>query len=478
MAAFEAATLPHGSSFANPGRQTMTGNNGRVQLASMHLRAVLAACCCAILVPGCGGGSPESGIGDAIASIKAVDNHAHPLRAVNTGETDDEYDALNFRGPALSEPEIPFRLRQPSEYIPAWRDLYGFVYTDKEHFPELLAAKQRARLERGDAYPAWILDKLGVDTMLANRVAMGRGLGAPRFRWVSYVDTFMFPLNNGAFKRQNTDRQGYFASEELLMNRYLENLRMSALPATLDEYLARVVSATLESQKLNGVVAVKFEAAYLRRLGFADVPVAQARSVYATYVETTTVEPPTSDYTALQDYVFRYIVREAGRLGLVVHIHVGFGIGSFFDVAGSNPLLLEPVFNDPSLRQTRFVLIHGGWPFANQIAPLLLKPNVYADFSSMAFVLYPRELSGVIRGWLEVAPEKVMFGTDAIDVGKEASGVGWEELCWIGTTTSREALALALTGMMTDGEISRDRAIGMARDVLRDNAIALYGLTR
>ena len=41
--------------------------------------------------------------------------------------------------------------------------------------------------------------------------------------------------------------------------------------------------------------------------------------------------------------------------------------------------------------------------------------------------------------------------------------------------TAREALALALTGMMNDREITRERAVELARMVLRENAIKLYG---
>jgi len=40
----------------------------------------------------------------------------------------------------------------------------------------------------------------------------------------------------------------------------------------------------------------------------------------------------------------------------------------------------------------------------------------------------------------------------------------------------RQALAIALTGMLRDGEISRPRASQLARMVLRDNAARLYGL--
>lgn len=155
------------------------------------------------------------------------------------------------------------------------------------------------------------------------------------------------------------------------------------------------------------------------------------------------------------------------RLGLAVHLHVGLG------ASGSDPLLLESALNDPALRQTDFALIHGGLPFAKQAGALLYKPNVYADFSARTFLTYPRELSAVIRGWLEAVPEKVLFGTDAFALTPE---IGWEEVGWLTTNTARQALALALTGMMNDGETSRERAIELARMALRENAIKLYWL--
>ena len=98
--------------------------------------------------------------------------------------------------------------------------------------------------------------------MFANRVAMGRGLVTPRFRWVSFVDALIFPLSNEAAKRSNPDYRGFYPGEERLLKRYLASAGLEALPTTLDAYLAKVVTATLESQKRDGAVAVKFEAAY------------------------------------------------------------------------------------------------------------------------------------------------------------------------------------------------------------------------
>jgi predicted TIM-barrel fold metal-dependent hydrolase len=156
-----------------------------------------------------------------------------------------------------------------------------------------------------------------------------------------------------------------------------------------------------------------------------------------------------------------------------VHIHSIDGAGSFYKQSGSNPLLLESAFNDPSLRKTNFVIVHGGYPFTKQTASLMSKSNVYADFSAQTFLLYPRALSEVLRNWLENYPEKVLFGTDAFAFTPE---VGWEEGGWLAITTARQALALALTGMMNDGEISRERAVELARMVMRENAVRLYNL--
>jgi predicted TIM-barrel fold metal-dependent hydrolase len=153
---------------------------------------------------------------------------------------------------------------------------------------------------------------------------------------------------------------------------------------------------------------------------------------------------------------------------MAVHIHTGAGVGGYFGVGGSNPAMLEPAFNDPSLRKTNFVLIHGGWPFARQTTALLAKPNVYADFSAETFLLYPRDLAATVRAWLEFAPEKAMFGTDAF--------VLTPEIGWLSNRTAREALAIALTGMMRDGEITRARASELAHMVMRDNAARLYGI--
>src|SRR5881392_4479865 len=79
-----------------------------------------------------------------ISKIKAIDNHAHPLKYVAPGEKpDDEFDALPLD--AIEAFPLPLRLSPANpEFIRAWHDLYGYTYNDMSpaHVAELLKVKQ------------------------------------------------------------------------------------------------------------------------------------------------------------------------------------------------------------------------------------------------------------------------------------------------------------------------------------------------
>jgi hypothetical protein len=307
--------------------------------------------------------------------------------------------------------------------------------------------------------------------MLANRIVLGAGLSAPRFRWVPFADPLLLPLDTRVEAARTPDTRSLYPKEAALLRRYLRDLKVTALPATLDAYVSTVVRPTLERQKQGGALAVKFEVAYLRPLDFSKPDPATARAVYARYVKGGA--PTNAEYKALEDYLFRVVAREAGRLGLAVHIHVFDNFGGFYDARGSQPALLEPVFNDSTLRATNFVIVHGGWPHVGQSAAMMGKPNVYADISMMVLALPPSQVAGALRLWLSEWPEKVLFGSDAFDGGPD---LGWGEVAMVGTGSARRSLAMALTGMLLDGEIDRARAEQLARMVLRENAAGLYHL--
>ena len=381
--------------------------------------------------------STDPQLASEIAKIKAIDNHAHPVRPGSPPDTD--FDAL------------------PVEHLEA----YPEPIRTRLDSPIVAEARQKmASVDKSN--PAAVLDALGIDVMLANRVAMSPPVSAPRFRFVGYVDTFMYPLDNAPMMK-DPDKKEFFPLEEKLLKRYYAESGVTGKPATLDDYLTKVVRPTLERHKQAGALAEKFEMAYLRGFDIGNPSKSEAEKAYS----------GKGDYKALQDYIFRFLATECGRLGMAVHIHVSASAGGYFDIAGDNPLLLEPLLHDPSMRKTNFVLLHGGWPFIGEITAMLENPNVYLDFSEQSFSQYPREVSTNIRKWLEYEPEKVLFATDAYPFSKE---IGWEEAGYIAAKTGREALGIALTGMLRDEEISRERALELARMVLRENARKLYSI--
>lgn len=410
----------------------------------------------------------DSALTAFIAKIRSVDNHSH-ANSVAPGDSD--ADALALDGIPF---ELPVPLRPDNQvWLEAYQALYKYPYADLSgaHMKVLRATMQSVSKNQGYNFPTWILDQVGTEVLLANRITMGPGLPTPRFRWVSYVDALLLPLSNKAEAAMSPDREKLYPREEKLFRRYLADLKLSKTPATLESYLTTVITPTLESQRRAGCVAVKFEAAYLRALDFGEASPAAASAIYEKYSQGG--EPTHAEYKTLQDFLFRYIAQEAGRLGMAVHIHSFEAFGNAYNVTGADPLLLESAFNDPALSKTNFVIIHGGGIFASHTAAMLWKPNVYADMSMMTLAYTPARLAEVLRGWLTQYPEKVMFGSDAFGLGPDR---GWELSAWISAKNGRTALAIALTDMIRNGEVSRTRAEEIATMVLRTNASKLYGL--
>jgi predicted TIM-barrel fold metal-dependent hydrolase len=441
-------------------------------LACMKIRAVVLASSLLPALTAIAQTSPDPQIMAEVNRIPAVDNHTHVVKVVGPGEKDEEFDALPCDPlepsgtPFMAVPENP-------KFLEAWQKLFGYKYNDRdpERVRELIATKQQIQQQQGDNYPDWVLDKLNIQYMFANRIAMGRGLDPKRFFWVPFDDALMVPLDNSSVA-DNPDRKIFYERENRLLKKYMSDAGVTTLPATLDSYVAKVITPTLESQKRAGALAVKFEAAYLRPLDFGGPRQEEAARIYARYGKGGA--PSKQENLEVQNALFRAIAREAGRLGLAVHLHTGTGCGGYFDLMGSNPGLLNSVLSDASLRKTNFVLIHGGsGPYTKVATFLLGKPNVYADFSEQDALISSRAMARVLRDWLEAYPAKVMFGTDLAPGSPE---VNWEETGYSNAKTGREGLALALTEMVNDGEISRERALEIARMVMRGTAVRLYGL--
>jgi uncharacterized protein len=396
-----------------------------------------------------------------IERIKIFDHHAHPAYP-----DDPDVDAM-----AIPPSHPPLRLRDTNpELIAAAKALFGYPYPDfsPDHARWLISRTRELRKAQGQAYFNHILDQLGMETSVANRVAMAPYLDPKRFRWVFFVDSFFFPFDNKEIAARNPDETVFIPMQEKMLRRYIQQAGLAQAPESFSQYLTFITHILEENQKQGGI-AMKFEAAYFRSLRFDDPSRESAEAIYSKYRSGGV--PTAEEYKSFQDFTFRYLAREGARLHLPVHIHTAVGAGDYFSLADGNVLNLENVLRDPRYTATTFVLIHGGYPHSRQAPWLAAMPNVYLDSSLIEFLLYPGEFKDVLRLWLETYPEKISFGTDAFPYN---DALGAEESYWLGVRSARTALAAALAEMVSSGEITEAKALEYAQGYLHDNAARLY----
>ena len=398
-----------------------------------------------------------------IDQIPIYDNHSHA-----TFPDDSDMDAQA----APPDESAVLRLRDDNpEFVAAAKSLFGYPYEDfkPEHAKWLIDKKKAAEAAGGTAYWDSILDKLNIETCLANRVALAPYLDPKRFHWVFFVDSFLFALNNRDQTGKNGDMGVYIPLQEKVLQRYMKQEGVNGLPADLAGYEAFVRQTLVDNQKKGGV-AIKFEAAYFRSLYFGDPPREKAEAIYAKYHAGGV--PTEEEYRTFQDYIFRVLIDEAGKLNLPVHFHSAVGIGDYFSQRNGHPLNLENVVRDPRNSKINFVLIHGGYPYTLDMIWMTQSKNVFTDSSLMGYYVYPSELKNILKQWISLYPEKIMFGSDAFPFN---DAVGAEETFWLAARSARTAVAAALAELVSEGAFNEEKALELAHMYLHDNAAKLYG---
>lgn len=403
---------------------------------------------------------------DLLAKIDAIpiyDNHAHPGFA-------DDSDVDAMASPAGESSVLRLRDDNP-EFVTAAKSLFGYPYDDfKPEHAQWLADRKKAAEKSGDpAYFDSILEKLNVDVCLANRAFMAPYLDTKRFHWVFFGDSFFYPFDNRDQTTSTPDMGVYVPLQEKMFARYKKQMNLATLPTDLAGYETFVRNAVAVNQKRGGV-AMKFEAAYFRTLYFSDPPREKAEAIYAKYHSGGA--PSADEYRLFQDYIFRVMIDQAGKLKLPMHFHTAVGIGDYFSLRQGNVLNLENVLRDPRYKNTIFVLVHGGWPYEREAALLTAVKNVFLDTSFQSELLYPSQLKPVLKQLLTLYPDKMMYGSDSFPF---SDALGAEESFWLAAHTTRTALAAALAELVSERAITEEKALELAHLYLHDNAAKLYG---
>ncbi len=398
-----------------------------------------------------------------IDAIPMYDNHAHPGFA-------DDSDVDAMASPPGESPTLRLSDDNP-EFVAGAKALFNYPYDDfKPEHAKWLADKKKAAEQKGDpAYFDSILDKLNVEICLANRAMMAPYLDPKRFHWVFFGDAFFFPFDNKDQAGNTPDMGVYVPLQEKMLARWKKQEGVEGLPADLAGY-EDFVRRTMSDNQKHGGVAIKFEAAYFRTLYFRDPPKEKAQEVYGKYRSGGV--PTADEYRLFQDYVFRVMVDQAGKLHLPMHFHTCVGIGNYFSLRNGNVLNLENVVRDPRYREVTFVLVHGGWPYEREAALLTAVNNVYLDTSFQSEMLYPSQFKEVLKQLLTIYPGKMMYASDSFPFN---DALGAEESFWLAARTTRTALAAALAELVEEGAVTEPKALELARGYLHDNAVKVYG---
>ncbi len=212
-------------------------------------------------------------------------------------------------------------------------------------------------------------------------------------------------------------------------------------------------------------VAAKNQIAYMRRLDFTAVDPREAERVFLKLRAGETVGD--DDRVILQNHLFRHCLSAATRHGLPVKLHTGYYAGSgrmpLARVGASAADLCVLLQEFP---ETKFVLMHIGWPFQDQFLALAKQfPNVWIDMC-WTWIINPEACERFVREFLTTVPSNKLlpFGGDFLTVE-----------CVVGhARIARKGMARALSGLVDSGWLSEAEALELVPRVFHGNARALF----
>jgi hypothetical protein len=395
----------------------------------------------------------------ALDLVPAIDTHTHLLRPGTFNPA-----------PAIQPPLLN---RSTHPWFPSIiKTRFGVTVDARDWMRSIdaIAAARAEMVKRLGEHGYWMdhLDFTRTEIALVNNNSR-QLIDGKRLRWVPHAGTLLYPLPADHLMARSPSHKTDIADIQKDLQGFLAEARLTAVPPDLDGYV-RFIDDTLRRWQTQGAVAVKFVDAYFRTLRIADVAQTDAAALYA---KGRTAPLARDDYLALQDFLWRHILLEAGRITLPVHIHSSLGVPPFLRSLESDVRNLEDVLADAKFFATPIVLIHGGVPWHEITAYLALKPNVWVDISSTGFRYPVPDFADMLRTHLLLAPEKVLFGTDAASYPNVPGGADVQHVML--SRATRDALYLALAELVRDGVIDQEHAIQMGRGVLRENARRLYG---
>jgi predicted TIM-barrel fold metal-dependent hydrolase len=222
---------------------------------------------------------------------------------------------------------------------------------------------------------------------------------------------------------------------------------------SFDDYLA-VVETLFEEAVAADAVCLKSTQAYQRTLRYENVPRERAAAAFGKPPDAISVD----EQKDFEDFMFWHMTKLSAKYELPFQIHTGHG-----RLQGSSPMnLLDLIEANP---RTKFILFHGGFPWIGETAAIAMRHrNVWIDsvwLPTLSYTMGKR----AYQEWLETMPsDRILWGADTV----QAEGI------YAATEFTRQCLAEALAEKVERGELREDHAQRIGRQILRDNALALF----
>jgi uncharacterized protein len=210
-------------------------------------------------------------------------------------------------------------------------------------------------------------------------------------------------------------------------------------------------------------IAVKSQHAYDRTLRWERRADADAERVLLRSLGG--AELTEADRLCLGDWCMERGVEQAAAHNLPFKIHTGYYAGAgWMQTERIQPGHLSPLLM--LHRGTRFVLMHNGYPYSDELVALVKHyPNAYMDMC-WAWSIDPYSASDALRRAIHAAPSNKVFA-----FGGDAH---WPSTAVAYAAQARAWLARALQAEVDDGLLTEGEAIRYATRIMRENQLECF----
>jgi predicted TIM-barrel fold metal-dependent hydrolase len=223
---------------------------------------------------------------------------------------------------------------------------------------------------------------------------------------------------------------------------------------SIDDYLKVLEQMFLTAQD-RGAVCLKTTLAYQRTLRFENVSKDVASRAFGKRGAALSAQ----EIKDFEDYIMWRLCELSAKYELPFQIHTGQA-----RIQGSNPMLLVDMIE--ANPKTKFILFHGGFPWVGETGVIVMKhgKHVWIDSCWMPTLSYTMA-KRAYHEWLEVMPSnRIMWGADCANVEGSYGATEFTRMC----------LAEVLAEKVDRGDLLREHAERIGRQIMRENALELF----